>query len=155
MFDVGRSAFLLPHGRVAESGLRHSTRNRAWGNPPWVRIPPLPPISVGNAQRSTPKLKNGVPLSVECSALNGSSLFRRNPKPAASSLQSSECRLLEEIRVASRLFNGTLLTPLSLLYEYALSLLFCMDHDRRLLVDDCPGAKSAEHDASIAFSDHE
>src|SRR5437764_4109984 len=29
-------------GRVAESGLRHSTRNRAWGNPPWVRIPPLP-----------------------------------------------------------------------------------------------------------------
>ena len=30
-------------GRVAESGLRHSTRNRAWGNPPWVRIPPLPP----------------------------------------------------------------------------------------------------------------
>jgi hypothetical protein len=31
-----------PNGRVAESGLRHSTRNRAWGNPPWVRIPPLP-----------------------------------------------------------------------------------------------------------------
>src|SRR5437660_6078694 len=31
------------YGRVAESGLRHSTRNRAWGNPPWVRIPPLPP----------------------------------------------------------------------------------------------------------------
>src|SRR5437879_12748070 len=30
-------------GRVAESGLRHSTRNRAWGKPPWVRIPPLPP----------------------------------------------------------------------------------------------------------------
>src|ERR1700730_15206144 len=34
---------VLPFGRVAESGLRHSTRNRAWGNPPWVRIPPLPP----------------------------------------------------------------------------------------------------------------
>jgi hypothetical protein len=34
---------LLQKGRVAESGLRHSTRNRAWGNPPWVRIPPLPP----------------------------------------------------------------------------------------------------------------
>ena len=33
----------LAAGRVAESGLRHSTRNRAWGNPPWVRIPPLPP----------------------------------------------------------------------------------------------------------------
>src|ERR1700730_14054301 len=33
----------LSIGRVAESGLRHSTRNRAWGNPPWVRIPPLPP----------------------------------------------------------------------------------------------------------------
>src|SRR6266536_4439779 len=54
--DVGRSALATPkllayagstfffrHGRVAESGLRHSTRNRAWGNPPWVRIPPLPP----------------------------------------------------------------------------------------------------------------
>src|SRR5438067_12631737 len=53
--DVGRSALATPklsayagstfffrHGRVAESGLRHSTRNRAWGNPPWVRIPPLP-----------------------------------------------------------------------------------------------------------------
>src|SRR5215472_2878506 len=39
MFDV-RLTF---SGRVAESGLRHSTRNRAWGNPPWVRIPPLPP----------------------------------------------------------------------------------------------------------------
>ena len=34
---------ILQRGRVAESGLRHSTRNRAWGNPPWVRIPPLPP----------------------------------------------------------------------------------------------------------------
>jgi hypothetical protein len=60
-----------------------------------------------------------------------------------------------EIAVASDAFNGTLLTSLWLLYEYALSLLFCMDHDRRLLVDDCPGAKSAEYDASIAFSDHE
>jgi hypothetical protein len=37
MFDVSS-----PQGRVAESGLRHSTRNRAWGDPPWVRIPPLP-----------------------------------------------------------------------------------------------------------------
>src|SRR5215831_20142745 len=48
-FDVGCSTlgvrgFLLLSGRVAESGLRHSTRNRAWGNPPWVRIPPLPPV---------------------------------------------------------------------------------------------------------------
>src|SRR5256714_3557162 len=34
---------IVSRGRVAESGLRHSTRNRAWGNPPWVRIPPLPP----------------------------------------------------------------------------------------------------------------
>src|ERR1700693_148638 len=43
--DVGSSAFEVFcgfAGRVAESGLRHSTRNRAWGNPPWVRIPPLP-----------------------------------------------------------------------------------------------------------------
>src|SRR5947199_4028246 len=58
--DVGRSALATPklsayagstfffrHGRVAESGLRHSTRNRAWGNPPWVRIPPLPPNRLG------------------------------------------------------------------------------------------------------------
>ena len=45
--NVGRWAFGVfscPLGRVAESGLRHSTRNRAWGNPPWVRIPPLPPV---------------------------------------------------------------------------------------------------------------
>src|SRR5881628_1784509 len=47
-FEVGCSTlgvrrFLFRfQGRVAESGLRHSTRNRAWGNPPWVRIPPLP-----------------------------------------------------------------------------------------------------------------
>jgi hypothetical protein len=39
-------------GRVAESGLRHSTRNRAWGNPPWVRIPPLPPASLFSASTS-------------------------------------------------------------------------------------------------------
>src|SRR5512132_3404802 len=47
MLDVRRSTFgvfFSPQGRVAESGLRHSTRNRAWGNPPWVRIPPLPPV---------------------------------------------------------------------------------------------------------------
>ena len=43
MLDVQRSMFSSAKGRVAESGLRHSTRNRAWGNPPWVRIPPLPP----------------------------------------------------------------------------------------------------------------
>src|SRR5438270_4839529 len=43
MLDVEYSTFCFCRGRVAESGLRHSTRNRAWGNPPWVRIPPLPP----------------------------------------------------------------------------------------------------------------
>src|SRR6516162_8950568 len=46
-FGVGGfGVFFSPEGRVAESGLRHSTRNRAWGNPPWVRIPPLPPSFV-------------------------------------------------------------------------------------------------------------
>ncbi len=60
-----------------------------------------------------------------------------------------------EIAVASDVFNGTLLTSLSLLYEYALSFLFSLDHDRRLLVDNCLGAKPAEHDAATAFSDHE
>src|SRR4029453_5614472 len=50
-FDVGCWTFSLRRssahsGRVAESGLRHSTRNRAWGNPPWVQIPPLPPFLV-------------------------------------------------------------------------------------------------------------
>ena len=46
-FGVGGfGVFFSPQGRVAESGLRHSTRNRAWGNPPWVRIPPLPPFLV-------------------------------------------------------------------------------------------------------------
>src|SRR5262249_1182938 len=49
-FDVRR--FLSPHGRAAESGLRHSTRNRAWGNPPWVQIPPLPPFAVTPTDRS-------------------------------------------------------------------------------------------------------
>ena len=60
-----------------------------------------------------------------------------------------------EIAVASDVFNGTLLTSLSLLYEYALSFLFSLGHDHRLLVDDCFGAKPAEHDAATAFSDHE
>ena len=60
-----------------------------------------------------------------------------------------------EIAVASDAFNGTLLTSLSVLYEYAFSFLFSLGHDRRLLVDNCLGAKSAEHDAATAFSDHE
>src|SRR5207247_9931503 len=46
-FDVGCWTFSVRRfsahsGRVAEPGLRHSTRNRACGDPPWVRIPPLP-----------------------------------------------------------------------------------------------------------------
>jgi hypothetical protein len=60
-----------------------------------------------------------------------------------------------EIAIASDAFNGTLLTSFSSLYEYALSFLFSMDHDRRLLVDNCLGAKPAEHDAAISFYDHE
>jgi hypothetical protein len=60
-----------------------------------------------------------------------------------------------EIAVASNAFNGTLLTSLFLLYEYALSFLFSLDHDRRLLADNCLGAKPAEHDAATAFSNHE
>src|SRR5206468_4107252 len=56
MFDVGRSTFSFAYGRVAESGLRHSTRNRAWGNPPWVRIPPLPPVFTSSAPPS-PRLR--------------------------------------------------------------------------------------------------
>ena len=60
-----------------------------------------------------------------------------------------------EITVASDAFNGTLLTSLLLLYEYAFSFLFSVGHDPRLLVDNCLGAKSAEHDAATAFSDHE
>src|ERR1700730_11709752 len=43
--SVGR--FPLLKGRVAESGLRHSTRNRASAkNRTWVRIPPLPPFTL-------------------------------------------------------------------------------------------------------------
>jgi hypothetical protein len=59
-----------------------------------------------------------------------------------------------EIAVASDTFDGTLLTSLLLLYEYALSFLSSLDHDLRLF-DDCLGAKPAEHDAATAFSDHE
>src|SRR6266850_7026807 len=58
-----------------------------------------------------------------------------------------------EIAVASDAFNGTLVTSLLLLYEYAFSFLFSLGHDRRLLVDNCLGAKPAKHDAAIAFSD--
>src|SRR5205823_3820513 len=70
-----------------------------------------------------------------------------------------------EIAVASDAFNGTLVTSLLLLYEYALSFLFSLDHDRRLLVNNRAGAKPVrhsesvrwrtEHDAATAFSDHE
>jgi hypothetical protein len=60
-----------------------------------------------------------------------------------------------EIAVASDGFNGTLLTSLVLLYEYALSSLFSLNRDRRLLVGNCLRAKPAEHHAAIAFSDHE
>ena len=42
---------------MAESGLRHSTRNRAWGNPPWVRIPPLPFTYEGAEQSRKSKSK--------------------------------------------------------------------------------------------------
>jgi hypothetical protein len=61
----------------------------------------------------------------------------------------------DEITVASDAFNGTLLTSLLSLYEHAFSLFFSLDHDRRLRVDNCPGAKPTEHDAAPAFSDHE
>ena len=44
-----------------------------------------------------------------------------------------------EIAVASDAFNGTLLTSFFLLYEYALSFRFSLDHDHHLLVDDCHG----------------
>src|SRR5439155_107546 len=43
-----------------------------------------------------------------------------------------------ENAVASDAFNGTLLPSLSLLYEYALSFLFSLDDDRRLLVNTAP-----------------
>jgi len=60
-----------------------------------------------------------------------------------------------EIAVASDAFNGTLVTSLLLLYEYALSYFFSLDHDRCLLVYNCLGAKPPEHDAAIAFSDND
>jgi hypothetical protein len=60
-----------------------------------------------------------------------------------------------EIAVASDAFNGTLVTSLLLLYEYAFSFLSSIGHDRRLHIDNCLGAKSAERDAATAFSDHE
>src|SRR5436305_13157576 len=64
-------------------------------------------------------------------------------------------QLANEIAVASDGFNGTLLTSLFVLYEYAFSFLFSLDHDPRLLLDNCLGANSAEHDQAIAFCDHE
>ena len=61
----------------------------------------------------------------------------------------------KEIAVASDGFNGTLLILFFLLYEYALSFLFSLNCDCHLLVDDCIRAKPAEHDAAIAFSNHQ
>jgi hypothetical protein len=61
----------------------------------------------------------------------------------------------EKSAVASDGFNGTVLTPFSFLYEYALSFLFSLDHDCRLLVDACLGPKPPQHHTAIAFSDHE
>ena len=69
-----------------------------------------------------------------------------------------------EIAVASDAFNGTFSSSAPVTYEHALSFLFSFDHDRRLLVDNCPGAKRVRHgesvrwrtghDPTIAFSDH-
>src|ERR1700732_3673634 len=59
----GVERFLSPFGRVAESGLRHSTRNRAWGNPPWVRIPPLPPANSFDAEEWPPYLRRHESIS--------------------------------------------------------------------------------------------
>src|SRR5437667_1327053 len=73
-FDVGCWTFSVRRfsahsGRVAESGLRHSTRNRAWGNPPWVRIPPLPscfePISESNSPLHRIQLGNEIGVASE------------------------------------------------------------------------------------------
>src|SRR5437867_8178982 len=108
MLDVQRllaiyrsSTFFSNQGRVAESGLRHSTRNRAWGNPPWVRIPPLPRLFLRVASRA--------PSSRAASESNSP---RRRIQPDS------------EIAVASEAFNVTLVTSLLLLYEHVLSLLF-------------------------------
>src|SRR5213075_589395 len=57
-----------PSGRVAESGLRHSTRNRAWGNPPWVRIPPLPPELTLDRVVTKKSRKFGLDLRRFCTA---------------------------------------------------------------------------------------
>src|SRR5437016_13094178 len=87
---VRRSFFVS--GRVAESGLRHSTRNRAWGNPPWVRIPPLP-----------------LALSKRASG-QGSALFRQDWHLATSSRYDHlDVAPWDEITVASRLLIGSFL----------------------------------------------
>lgn len=81
---------------------------------------------------------------------------RRSSFPVhAESNSSGNCIKTEhEIAVASDAFNGTLLTSFLLFYEYFLSLSFSFDHTGRLLVDNCFGAESAQHDATIAFSDY-
>src|SRR5438477_8918006 len=97
--DVGRSALATPklsayagstfffrHGRVAESGLRHSTRNRAWGNPPWVRIPPLPRPS--QIQTAAEKVHRSESVANCVTATKLAPAFRQ---PAMNSRHSVRC----------------------------------------------------------------
>ena len=101
---------------------------------------------------------HGLTLSIVSARLGAPRNSRNETSALPAYLESNSSRHCiqseNEIAVASDGFNGTLLTSLSLLYEYALSFLFSLDYDRRLF-DDCLGAKPAEHDAAIAFSDHE
>ena len=84
----GFSVFFSPEGRVAESGLRHSTRNRAWGNPPWVRIPPLPlpPLEMTDC---TTTVHNKVEVNLRISANIHFSQNRRKLRAFASRAPAS------------------------------------------------------------------
>ena len=105
------------------------------------------------------RVAHGLTLTIVSTRAAACGNFRQPYRHSRLTFESNSARhciqSANQIAVASDGFNGTLLTSLLLLYEYALSFLFSLDHDPRLLVDDCSGAKLAEHDAAIAFSDNQ
>src|SRR2546423_5228672 len=112
--NVRRSFFC--RGRVAEPGLRHSTRNRAWGNPPWVRIPPLPRgLSKGASGQRVflSRQDRHLATSSSCDYPNAVYGMKSQLHPACSTAASS--LHLSSMNILSRFFVLLCLTSSSLI----------------------------------------
>src|SRR6478609_6282964 len=98
--QAGFDVFLFLKGRVAESGLRHSTRNRAWGNPPWVRIPPLPPFLSFNLISDVLPFGGLWKSTIALASAQQREFFTLSGAPrgtvASSAIRNLECSLREE-----------------------------------------------------------